>query len=419
MTTAYNPELSIQSLTLGPFILSITLELGSLKTAESNRWAPLIKGNDEAGQSLRDILRIAYELSCDLTATARFFKKSQGGVRSHSKAIFNLVKSLIGNPGLNTEQLNTLARCSSILTSTAFPSSVKRYSPAPYLSSQDYLKLIPRLGISPTPISANDVDQSLKRKLVTDSTHARTVTSHNIPTIFLNPSAFPSVPAPEDFRELPEVESSPVFLFESPQPLSLLMPLFVEEISKNLAKHPVLSIRQWKTLLSDNGFFGDSIRSILQIASTFSANTQSIIEIISNSSESASTVIFNLVKWILENKTSAIDRDTLKSKLLTLHHVIPEESGLKLKLSHYSELNTRIDFASLEQNSLEASVIMPPSQIPVTMSANKSIMFKVPTSEDIETRTGTKRKRETVINAAEISASHNVTQLPTPSKTRR
>jgi hypothetical protein len=54
------------------------------------------------------------------------------------------------------------------------------------------------------------------------------------------------------------------------------------------------------------------------------------------------------------------------------------------------------------------------------MSASKSTMFKAPPeSEDRETRAGTKRKRETVINAAEIPASHNETPLPTPSKTRR
>jgi hypothetical protein len=231
---------------------------------------------------------------------------------------------------------------------------------------------------------------------------------------------------------------------------------FVNEIYKALIAQDSSHAKEWGTLLSCKGSFGDALRNILEIAGKFPNNTQPIIEIISNSLEETSAIIFNLVKLILENKSSSIEADTLKSKLQILHRIDSQKSGLTI--AHFTTLNSMIDIkedphlAKLISGNLPtptiprytlthssaSSPLQPPSgknnsesipspkrqrgrprkiadsgdvqplQISVEMSASKSTMFR-------ETREA-KRKRETEIIADATPAPRHSARLPTPAK---
>jgi hypothetical protein len=139
-TTAPNPSPAEN------FISTIILSLGTLKTSVSNRWAPIISGDNEAGISLRNILWIAYELSCSQRDTENFFKKGRDRKQNHSKIIFNLVNSLINNPEINKEQLHILETSVTSLNTIGFQQGPREArSASRYLSSEDYQPLIQQI----------------------------------------------------------------------------------------------------------------------------------------------------------------------------------------------------------------------------------------------------------------------------------
>jgi hypothetical protein len=155
------------------FISQICEYLASLKTKESNRWAPLIKGNDQAGIALQGILQIAFSLCFNIKSTARFFKKGVGGKRNRSTAIFNLVDSLIKHSEINTQQLDHLARSLTPLNKTLFPTKNGNVYPRyMYLYQRDYevlMNIIEKRKTSlhlqeQNPIPLEDTHQGYKRK---------------------------------------------------------------------------------------------------------------------------------------------------------------------------------------------------------------------------------------------------------------
>jgi hypothetical protein len=391
------------------FISEIILNLGTLKTPESNRWAPIIKGDNLAGISLKNILRIAYELSYGLKDTEKFFKKGLGGKRNHSKIIFNLVKSLIDNPEINKEQLDILKICVTSLNTINFPPSPDSVRPTriKYLHAPDYKPLIqqieqrkilqPRTPNSPALISEDSSTFSgsvllsgqmqLPHDVELSPLDSSSPTSQNRHTLFGNPHAdspaFPSAtpPAPRIISLVPKPSAED----------------FISEIILNLGTLKTPESNRWAPIIKGDNLAGISLKNILRMAYELSwdvRETEKFFKKGVDGKRNHSKIIFNLVESLISNpEINKEQLDILETCVTSLKTIDFPQSPGSVRPTHIKYLHAQ-DYKPLIQQIEQRKILQPPTPNSTGNSTVSTQPDQVSQLQETDIQRGLKRKAD-------------------------